>query len=194
MTLSVRSIDPSDRERLLAWRNDPRVRAVSANDAPIEADEHDRWFELTLSERSDWLVLATWGDESVGVVQLTDVDVDDRTASWGCHLGVTEVPPGVGASLPLIGLALGFGRFGARRMVAEVLGHNRNMLSMHRRLAIPREGVRREAVRRSEGEFVDVVEFGVLHDEWPGILDASERLLPTQVRSGLAEVVAILGA
>ena len=192
MSLSARPPEVDDRWRLLDWRNSERVRSAALIGDPISRDDHARWFARLLTDRTDQFLVVEWDCEPVGVVQLEHLDPVERTSSWGCHLGTTEVPPGVGACLPMIGLALGFSSHGLRRMTAEVLGSNRNMLSMHRRMKVPREGIRRDHVRRPDGELVDVHEFGVLRDEYPVIIKAGTQLLPTQVRTGLAAFVTSL--
>lgn len=189
MTLGVRSIEPGDRDRLLTWRNSPRVRAVSTNDRELTEAEHYPWFERMLEQRREELLIVESDGRPVGVVQLEQLDLDQATSSWGVHLGETDVHPAIGATLPVIGLSLGFGRFNLRRMNAVVLSSNKNMVSMHRRLGIEREGVRREMMKRADGSIVDVHEYGVLRDEWRAVVERSSKLLPNAIRSGLAEVV-----
>lgn len=192
MSLTARAPEPSDRDRMLEWRNHERVRAVSVNDRRIPPDEHAAWFERAVADRSDQLLVVGWDGQPVAVVQLESIDLAQMTSSWGVHLGVFDVPPGVGAALPLIGLGLGFGRWQLRRMTAQVLATNRNMVSMHRRFGVPIEGLRRQHVRRSTGECVDVHEYGVLAPEWPDIRSAGLRLLPSQVRIAVDEVLTSL--
>jgi len=187
--LSTRAVDEEDRWRLLEWRNSERVRAMSVDDRPIARDVHATWFDRLLEHRRDQVVVVDVDDSPVGVVSLERLDTGQGTASWGCHLGVVEVPPGLGASLPLIGLGLGFGAHGLRRMSAEVLGDNRNMRGIHRRLGIPVEGTRRAALRRADGAVTDVVEYGVRDDEWPGIRAGAARLLPPSIRGPVGAVL-----
>lgn len=187
--LTTRPPVAADTDMLLDWRNAPRVRAVSTSDREIGADEHAAWFGHLVAERSDQFVLVVWVGDPVGVVQLEALDLGARVSSWGCHLGRFDVPPGVGAALPLVGLALGFGRFGLRRMTAFVLGHNRNMRSMHRRLGIVEEGVRREHVERLDGSTIDAHEYGVLAREWPDVRAHGVALIPSAVRASLETVL-----
>lgn len=187
--LTTRPPVAADRNMLLDWRNAPRVRGVSTNDRAITADEHAAWFGRLVADRSDQLVVVEWAGEPVGVVQLEALDLAARVSSWGCHLGRFDVPPGVGAALPMVGLGLGFGRFRLRRMTAVVLGHNRNMRSMHRRLGIVEEGVRREDVERADGSTVDAHEYGVLAREWPDVRAQGVALIPSAVRAPLETVL-----
>jgi RimJ/RimL family protein N-acetyltransferase len=194
MSLGARPLRAADRDMLRAWRNDPRVRHVSRTQREIAAEEHQQWFDRVLNERADQLVVVTVDDAPCGVAQLEQVDAANSTASWGCHLGRFDVPPYIGASLPLIGLGLGFGRFALRRMEALVLGCNTNMLGIHRRFKVPLEGVRRHGQRLDDGSTVDVHEFGVLADEWPALRERGLSMLPGDARRGLGHLLDNLAA
>jgi RimJ/RimL family protein N-acetyltransferase len=183
MSLTVRPVVEADRWRLRDWRNSERIRAMSVSDDEIDEATHSAWFDRLVSERLDEVLIAVFDDKPVGVVSLERLDSDQGVSSWGCHLGVTEVPPGVGALLPLIGLGFGFGAHSLRRMTAEVLSVNRNMRGIHRRLGIPIEGTRREALRRADGSVCDVVEYGVLRSELPEIRATAAGLLPRSIRA-----------
>lgn len=183
MTLGARFLVADDRERLRAWRNSDRVRSVSGSDRVIGADEHAAWFARQVGDTR--LLVVTWDERPVGVAQLEGVDVEARTAGWGCYLGEIDVPPGVGAIMPLIGLGLGFGVHDLVEMHAEVLATNTNMLKMHRRLAVPRTGTRAGGATREDGTAVDVAEFSVTPADWSEIRDRGAAMVPRQVRDGL---------
>lgn len=189
MTLAVRPVDESDRWRLLEWRNADRVRSVSIDASVISRDTHSAWFDRLLAERAGEVLIVTWDVVPVGIISLERVDRPQAVCSWGCHLGVTDVPPGVGAVLPVIGLGFGFDGHGMRRMTAQVLGGNRNMLGIHRRLGVPIEGTLRAHVRRDDGTTSDVVLYGVLAAEWPGIRSTADRLLPAALRADVDTVL-----
>ena len=46
--LIFRNIKQSDREDLLAWRNDKTVREMSFNKAPVSIEEHNAWFDKAI--------------------------------------------------------------------------------------------------------------------------------------------------
>jgi RimJ/RimL family protein N-acetyltransferase len=185
MSLGERPVEESDRWRLLEWRNSERVRAVSIDGAEIGEATHSAWFDRLIAERSDEVIVVTWDGTPVGVVSLERVDRAQAVCSWGCHLGVTDVPPGVGAVLPVLGLGFGFDGHGMRRMTAQVLGGNRNMLGIHRRLGVPIEGTLREHVRHADGSTSDIVLYGALAQEWATIRATAAHLLPTALRGDL---------
>ena len=185
MSLAARPPSEDDRQRLLDWRNDERVRSMSVDSSPIDQAKHDAWFDRLLAQRSDEFLVVSWADEPVGVVQLEAMERDQLRCSWGCHLGSTAVPPGLGATLPIIGLGFGFDGHGMRRMYAQVLTSNRNMLGMHRRLKIPQEGQLRDHELRPDGQTVSVNLYGVQRHEWAEIRQQATALLPSAIGSSL---------
>ena len=187
--LTIRGPRPDDRDRLLAWRNAPRVREVSIDDHEIDADAHARWFAGVLARDDGGFLVVEERGRPVGVVRADREPGSADVCSWSCHLGVDALTPGVGAGLPVLGLGVGFVRLGARRLVAEVLSNNRNMRAVHRRLGIEQEGVRREQVVRASGATLDVHEYGVLRAEWPSIRDRGLAMLPSAVRGDLGRVL-----
>jgi UDP-4-amino-4,6-dideoxy-N-acetyl-beta-L-altrosamine N-acetyltransferase len=194
MILGARPVGETDRWRMLEWRNADRVRAVSIDGSVIDESTHSAWFDRLLAERADEVLIVTTDEVAVGVVSLERVDRRQGVCSWGCHLGVTEVAPGVGAALPVIGLGFGFDGHGMRRMTAQVLASNRNMVGIHRRLGVPIEGTLREHVRRDDATTTDVITYGVLQPEWSAIRATAASLLPASVRDGLADILDSFGA
>lgn len=193
MTIQVRPIEPSDRDLLLQWRNATHVRAVSVDDRPIAAEAHEAWFERALHGATDGEIdIVAVNSSPVGLVRVEHVDATQSTGAWACHLGERAVPPGLGAALPVIGLAIGFGPWRLRRMAAEVLSVNKNMRGIHRRLGLAEEGVRREALRRSTAELLDIHEYGVLATEWPALRSRLLDLLPPVVRTDLTSLLATI--
>ncbi len=184
--LRLRPLVEEDRWRLHAWRNGDRIRRVSVSDELIPEDRHSAWFDRAVGERSEQFRVVEWSDRPVGLVQIEQLDLAQGVSSWGCYLGEVEVPPGVGASLPLLGLGYGFRQLGLRRMTAGVLSINANMLAIHRRLKIPVEGVLRRHVRRADGQELDLHLYGLHRDDWPELRDDALRLLPSHVRPAIA--------
>jgi RimJ/RimL family protein N-acetyltransferase len=185
--IALRRLREDDRWRLFDWRGSGHIRAVSLDDRPLQRDGHSDWFDDTVANRHDEVLVVEWREQPVGVVQLEAFEPEQGLSSWGCYLGETDVPPGLGAALPLMGLGYGFEAHGLRRMHAQVLGHNARMRGIHRRIGIVEEGVLRRHLVRPDGTEVDVHLYGVLREEWPALLERGLALFPTSLRPAVAE-------
>ena len=188
MIMTIRALELSDCDRVLEWRNSERVRSVSVVETEIPADDHDRWFHRVLETRPDQFLILEVRGEAFGIARIDAVAGSDDVFTWSCNSGEAALTPGVGAALPVIAIALGMERFKARRMDADVLSNNKNMLGVHRRLKIPLEGVRRAHLTRGDGTLLDVHEFGLLREEWPDVLATAVKSLPSAVSESLTAI------
>jgi RimJ/RimL family protein N-acetyltransferase len=191
--VSTRAVAAGDESQLLHWRNRAAVREMSIASDPIDEGNHSVWFEQLLSGPHEHIRVVALDNRDVGLIRLEGLDLHDGIAGWGCHMGSDEVPPGFGATLPVLSLALGFERFELRRMIAEVIEPNANMRAVHRRLGIPLEGTRRQALRRTDGP-VDVYEYGILRSEWADVRSTAARLLPMAMSEAVASAIDALAS
>lgn len=68
-TLQIRPATPTDAAMLHKWRNQPAVRAVSLNTAPITMRDHLAWLEKVLVATDRWLFVAQVGNLPVGSIR-----------------------------------------------------------------------------------------------------------------------------
>ena len=72
--LSVRSATLADSEILWLWRNDPLMREMSKNRAPIIWEDHERWLATVLSNPCVGLYMADRSGEPVAMVRFDRKD------------------------------------------------------------------------------------------------------------------------
>jgi RimJ/RimL family protein N-acetyltransferase len=68
--VSLRPAQPADRDRLLAWRNEPAVRAASRSTAEVAPAEHEAWFARRLADPDTRIFVVEHGGEPVGQVRV----------------------------------------------------------------------------------------------------------------------------
>jgi UDP-2,4-diacetamido-2,4,6-trideoxy-beta-L-altropyranose hydrolase len=91
--IKVRPAVAQDRDRLLAWRNAPAVRASSRNSAEISPQDHERWWGQVLSSPDRFLLVAEDSEGGVGVVRF---DVHDGEAAVSIYLAPSRLGQGLG--------------------------------------------------------------------------------------------------
>lgn len=100
--LVVRPVRLSDRDTLLAWRNDPTAYCWYLVAAPVTQEAHDAWLSGRLARENPTLWIADLEGDPAGSVRL-DLD-DDAGASVSIVVAAGHRGQGVGAAL-LAGVA-----------------------------------------------------------------------------------------
>ena len=84
--LQLRPATVDDARLLHGWRNHPAVRAVSATQAPIAFEAHQRWLHAVLMNPARWLFVAHVGRLPVGSIRF------DRLDDGGCEVSLYTDP------------------------------------------------------------------------------------------------------
>lgn len=90
--MKLRGATWADRDRLLAWRNDPLTLQGSLTDAAVEPDEHYQWLRKSLVSASRRLLIAEVDGLPVGTARLD-------YSREGCELSWTIAPEARGRGL-----------------------------------------------------------------------------------------------
>lgn len=150
----LKPMSHADLDLVLAWRNDPRVRANMYTNHVITTEEHHRWFEAASRDPSKRLLMCV--DESdvpVGVVTFSDIDQVHKRATWAFYSG-ESARRGVGSEMERLALDLAFGDLGLEKLNCEVLSFNMPVIEFHRKYGFRVEGIFRAHYSRD----------GVVHD------------------------------
>jgi RimJ/RimL family protein N-acetyltransferase len=152
----------------LTWFNDPEVcRFNSHHVFPYTRDEALAWV-AALPARRDSLVLAIEVDgRHVGNISLQDMTAVGRSAELAIVLDRSVWGEGVGREAAELLVAHGFRALNLNRIACGTVAVNHGMRRLAERLGMTQEGVRRQAVW-TDGAYHDIVEYGLLADEWEG--------------------------
>lgn len=67
--LKVQRAGPAECDLVLAWRNDPAVRALSRQSEPIKLEDHRHWYAASLNSPERLLLIGRIGSRAVGVIR-----------------------------------------------------------------------------------------------------------------------------
>ena len=84
--INFRSVEPSDRENLLKWRNSDAVRHYMYNDTIILEKDHNLWFNRMLNDQSNEYWVVEFCEEPVGVVCLNKIDYKNKSCEWAFYI------------------------------------------------------------------------------------------------------------
>lgn len=128
---TLRAMCAEDLEKVRAWRNHPEVRRWMHNPSEIGAEEHAAWFERSLLDPSQRLLIAEEAGSPIGFVRFTGID--KKSAEWGFYK-VPGAPAGSGTRLGQVALNYAFGSLALKSVHATVLSNNQRSLRFHRKL------------------------------------------------------------
>lgn len=162
----LRRMAEEDRALVLSWRNQDRIRANMYSDHVIAADEHDRWFDRSLTDGSAVYLIFEYRDRPLGFVSFSGIDRTHGCASWAFYLGEADAPRGSGAAMELLALDEAFGSIGIRKLCCEVFAFNAGVVRLHERFGFAREGLFKSHYLKSD-EPQDIVCMARFAQDWP---------------------------
>jgi UDP-4-amino-4,6-dideoxy-N-acetyl-beta-L-altrosamine N-acetyltransferase len=175
--VQLRALAAEDRDRLLAWRNEPEVARWMYSDHRISPQEHARWFEGALSDprRRYWVIEAD--GTPVGLANLYDIAPEHRRCAWAYYLADPSTRgQGVGACVEFRVLEHVFGELGCNKLWCEVLIGNEPVWRLHEGFGFTREALFRQHVVK-DGAPTDVVGLGMTAADWAARREASRERL-----------------
>jgi methionyl-tRNA formyltransferase len=131
----------------------------------IAKEEHQEWWRRTESNPDVCYLVFEYLGRPVGLAYFTNIDTANGKCEWGFYLGETDVPRGTGTVMGFMALNHIFSVRATRKVYGTVLGFNAASRKFFLRLGFQQDGVLRQHVLK-EGEYVDVVLFSLLADEW----------------------------
>ncbi len=159
----IRPASSADLEQMLAWRNQPKVRACMLTQHEISLDEHRQWFERCSKDSSRRLMIVEEGGDPLGFVGFSGVE-SGAIATWGFY-AAPETAKGTGTKLGLTALEFAFGELLLHKVCGQALAFNEASIRMHQKFGFRQEGVLREQHKINES-YHDIICFGLLRDEW----------------------------
>lgn len=168
--VTLRPLRPSDADGPYAgWFNDPEVhRHNSHGTFPFLREQALAYIERVRTSRVD-LVLAAETVENprhVGNITLQHIHSVYRSAEFAVVFGDRSVKgTGIGFDAAVLLLRHGFDALGLHRVACGTIESNASMQKLAQRLGMREEGRRRQAMWK-HGRFFDVIEYGVLAQEF----------------------------
>jgi RimJ/RimL family protein N-acetyltransferase len=165
--VTLRAIEEEDLPFLQRAVNDPEVwRAIGAPE-PVNSQQEQEFFDdVVCSDDSIDLLIAA-DDDPVGIVSFWPGDGTVSKAELGYWVAPDHHRQGYASEATELMIDYGFAQLGYHRIEARVFEYNDASQNLLEGLGFVREGAHREAVF-VDGEYQDLLWFGLLEDEWTG--------------------------
>ncbi|WP_457608709.1 UDP-2,4-diacetamido-2,4,6-trideoxy-beta-L-altropyranose hydrolase [Nitratifractor sp.] len=140
------ALDPQESELVRSWRNDPRVRQWMLNEEIITPQQHRRFVESLAEEESKRYFLVQEGEEAVGVIDFTGIDLEARR----CEIGLYADPDRHGLGNLLMETILRYAKkvWPDFTLVAEVFEGNEKAIHLYERFGFEKRGQKEYNGRR----------------------------------------------
>lgn len=169
MKILFRKVQESDLEKIRLWRTNPEVTKYMYTDPLITREEQLQWFKKINSDSTKRYWVVNVDGQDVGIVCLYGIDFLNKRATWAYYIGEENIRGiGIGKNIELNILDYVFEVLLLNKLCCEVLTENEKVVKIHEKLGSKIEGVRRQHILKGE-EYKDIVEMGILREEWKNI-------------------------
>jgi diamine N-acetyltransferase len=160
----LRPLEERDLPHLIRWSEDPDLRWLTGETAPMDEEEARAFREKVRTEESRRWFAVTVGGRIIGEAGLLRIFPAWRTTDVSIILG-EERGKGYGTQAMRLMLDLAFRELGMHRVSIGVVGFNEVALGFWESLGFSKEGVQRDGYLLEDG-FHDFVMMSLLEEEW----------------------------
>jgi RimJ/RimL family protein N-acetyltransferase len=167
----LRPFQRSDLPHFLKWFNDPEVTQYLTFYLPMTEMAEQKFIEnMANFTASDvyFIIEAIKNDANkpIGSIGLNGVHPKDHSATFGIAIGEKDYwNKGYGAEACRLIINYGFTQLNLHRISSSAYSFNERSIRMHLSVGFKEEGRQREAAFKN-GEYHDIVAFGLLREEW----------------------------
>jgi RimJ/RimL family protein N-acetyltransferase len=169
----LRPLQRSDIANFLKWFNDVEVTQYLNFYLPMTEMAEEKWIEDAASRTQAgtgvyFIIEAIEGDSTkpIGSIGLAGINPKDHGASFGITIGEKDYwGNGYGTEATRLILDYGFQQLNLHRISSSAFAFNERSIRLHKKVGFKEEGRRREAIFKN-GQFHDLVMFGILRGEW----------------------------
>lgn len=151
------------------WLNDPEVTKYNSHGKTFYTKKMAEEYIAMVTESDSYHVFAiiqNKTDKHIGNISLQAVDPKARNAEFAILIGEPSVyGMGVGEEAGRLLLGYGFAELKLHRVYCGTSSENIGMQKLALKLGMRQEGIRRDALTKN-GRFADIIEYGILEDEY----------------------------
>ena len=170
----LRPVKRSDISFFLKWFNDPEVVQYLAMYLPMTEMAEEKYIEElgTAKARShaQFIIEVKVGASTklIGTCGLEGINSKDNHATFGIVIGEKDCwSKGYGLEAAGLIINYGFQQLNLHRIYSNAVAFNERSIKFHKKVGFREEGRLRQAMFKN-GQYHDLVQFGILREEWKG--------------------------
>ena len=163
---TLRAMEKRDIELLRNLRNHPDMRRWHCSHMLVSDIEQEEWYERSgTDQRSKIFMVDDLNGNTVGYVQLRNIDYKNRSVEIGIHLGPEAQGRGYGRDAFLLLMRFAFNEMNMHRVYLQVFDFNDRAIKLYEKLGFREEGRFRDVIFQ-EGRYYDIVQMSILESEF----------------------------
>lgn len=166
----LRPVEKEDLPLIRKWADDPEIRALTGEVAPMSQAAAEEWFEHVQADRDRvWFIVALKeNDRPIGEAGLLRMFPAWRTTDLSIIIGEKDAwGKGYGSEAIRLLLDYAFGALNFHRVAVGVVGFNERALRFYEKAGFKREGIQRDGYY-CDHAYHDFVMMSILEDEFRG--------------------------
>jgi diamine N-acetyltransferase len=169
----LRSVEPEDLPRFVAWLNDEEVTQGLMIYLPLSMADEEDWYGAMRKRAADERPLVIEVREGevwtpVGDCGFFNIDWRCRSAEVGIFIGEKRLwNQGHGTEAMRLLLRHGFETLNLNRIMLDVYDTNPRAVRSYEKAGFVLEGRKRQAMFK-HGRYIDILQMSVLRDDWKG--------------------------
>ncbi|NLY10301.1 MAG: GNAT family N-acetyltransferase [Firmicutes bacterium] len=164
--ISLRPIQESDFEDLVAWSNDSEINSYSEGDYPLTLSECHQWLKRSKSNRYQERFAIELNKELIGDIELDHITWRSGDAELRIRIGKKVLwDKGYGTDSVRTLLAFAFLNLNLSRVYLRVYADNHRAIRCYEKVGFKKEGRLRRSTENNEG-FREILLMRILKDEF----------------------------
>ena len=162
----LRPIEMGDTEKIVRWRNNPKVKNNFIFRDTFTNEMHEAWMnnKVVSGEVIQYIIEEKDTGKPVGSVYFRDINVKYKSAEYGIFIGEDDARgKGIGTEATKLFVDFGLKKIGLHRISLRVLSENKQAYSSYKSAGFKEEGLFRDMVRL-DGKYCDVIFMSVLDE------------------------------
>ena len=163
----LRSIDDGDTERIVAWRNQERVRKNFIYQKPFTKEGHEEWMrtQVQTGHVVQFIICEKDTGRPVGSVYFRDIDRENKKAEYGIFIGEADAA-GRGIGTETARLAVSYARdvLKLHKLMLRVFADNVGAVKSYENAGFVREAHLKDEFLR-DGHYRDMLLMAIFFEE-----------------------------
>lgn len=169
MKIKFLKITKNKLDLIREWRMHPEVTKYMSTDPKISKEDQKNWFKKIENDSTKKYWIVNVDGKDVGVVNLTDIDPQNKKTYWAYYLGeISARGKGIGKQIELNIMHYVFEKMKFNKLCGEILEFNKFVVDIHKKYGSKIDGVLREHIYKN-GKFYDLITMSILKKEYNNI-------------------------